>query len=112
MAVTAGDFDRIETFLRARIDPLLAAAQDASDDGLVIALAALGRAVQSAHDIGTDLLKFDQGLQEMVRERAVDQYWDTLGTIAYEWRAHPDYLSEFELGAIELGGVAPLPAAV
>ncbi|KAB7833565.1 hypothetical protein [Streptomyces mobaraensis] len=109
MALTADHFDRINTFLHARIDPLLDDACEADNTDLVIALTALARAVESNYVIGKDL--FNGEGDELTRERDVELRWDALTVIAYEWQRHPDFVRAFELSADELGGVAPLPAA-
>ncbi|MEU7222325.1 hypothetical protein [Streptomyces chrestomyceticus] len=104
--LTADHFDRINTFLRARIDPLLGEARAAGNGDLVIALTSLSRAVESNYVLGTGVFN-GEGPKEG-REHEVGVRWDALGTMAYEWRLHPDFQRAFELSAGELGGVAPL----
>jgi hypothetical protein len=101
--LTADHFDRVNAFLRNRIDPLLAHAREQGNSDLVTALTALSRAVESNYVIGRDLLTVELDAEH--REATADARWDSLSTMAYEWRTHPDYLDEFELNIHELGGV-------
>ncbi|MFD8385247.1 hypothetical protein ACFV2X_43145 [Streptomyces sp. NPDC059679] len=87
-------YDRIDTFVQARLDEAQAGLPAGSD--VAHALDALRYLASRAASVG-DLLRL--GLRshpdEAVRQARAEEAWETLRHISRRWDKHPDYAAEY-----------------
>ncbi|MFE3993793.1 hypothetical protein ACFXPW_19220 [Streptomyces goshikiensis] len=109
-------FERITSFIEARLTPLFAA-ETGSDNGFAMddtsrALRALRNAVLEASAV-KGLIEKRETAEPAVRrviDQSVEHHWDVLRGIARQWEDHADFAREFKRHAWELD-TAPVAAA-
>ncbi|MFF2578302.1 hypothetical protein [Streptomyces goshikiensis] len=109
-------FERITSFIEARLTPLFAA-ETGSDNGFAMddtsrALRALRNAVLEASAV-KGLIEKRETAEPAVRrviDQSVEHHWDVLRGIARQWEDHADFAREFKRHAWELDA-APAAAA-
>lgn len=106
--VTSEHFERIHSFLQARIEPLLDAATGSehgfADDDTSRALRALSHQVVVAAAAGSLCAGYEEEDAHGKRytELRTGFAWGALSDIARHWNDHPDYLPEFALNSFDL----------
>ncbi|AYV26071.1 hypothetical protein EES41_05010 [Streptomyces sp. ADI95-16] len=101
-------FERITSFIEARLTPLFAA-ETGSDNGFAMddtsrALRALRNAVLEASAV-KGLIEKRETAEPAVRrviDQSVEHHWDVLRGIARQWEDHADFVREFKRHAWEL----------
>lgn len=101
-------FERITSFIEARLTPLFAA-ETGSDNGFAMddtsrALRALRNAVLEASAV-KGLIEKRETAEPAVRrviDQSVEHHWDVLRGIARQWEDHADFAREFKRHAWEL----------
>lgn len=101
--VTVEHFERIRSFLDARLDPLFDHATGSehgfAHDDISRALRALVSQVgvnAAAATLSADYAESDPVMRRYI-EQQTDTSWRALSDIARQWKDHPDYLPEFAM---------------
>ncbi|MEU9947004.1 hypothetical protein [Streptomyces sp. NPDC047939] len=113
--VTADHFRRIESFLEARLNPLVDATAGSThglaDDDTARALRALRTLVgrEAAAAALSEDYEQAEADSRRISETMTDASWRVLVGVAQQWKDHPDFLPEFAMDPYQLAASTERP---